>query len=426
MRRWNLVVVVLAGVALSVAGCTSKQQSQPALAGPSELALSFSIQANPDVLRQDGASQSRVTILARDGSAQPVRNLSLRVDVAVGGVIVDYGQISAKNLVTGSDGSTSVVYTAPNASPNPSSQGGVIEILVTPVGTNYANALTRAVSIRLVPPGVILPPGTAPVPAFVFSPSAPLVQTDVTFDASSTTSSSPIVSYAWNFGDGTTGSGAVVKHRYQQASDYSVILTVTDEMGLSASTTPQKLTVGSSSVPTAAFVFSPSSPTTFQEIFFNASASSAAVGRQIVSYDWDFGTGRTGSGMVVTKVGGYDAVGEYVVTLVVTDDIGQKGTASKTVNVGSGIPEPVITFTPTTAAHPATITFNSAGTKLYSGSTAVAYQWDFGDLTSGALNTDTRPNPAHVFNLGAVYTVRVTITDSLGRVGTATVTVTIS
>ena len=41
-----------------------------------------------------------------------------------------------------------------------------------------------------------------------------------------------------------------------------------------------------------------------------------------MSYDWDFGTGRTGSGITVTKQYGTPAT--YIVTLVVTDDVGQQ------------------------------------------------------------------------------------------------------
>jgi vibriolysin len=67
-------------------------------------------------------------------------------------------------------------------------------------------------------------------------------------------------------------------------------------------------------------------------IFFNAAASRAATGRRIVSYEWDFGSGRTGTGIATNK--GYDTAGTYVVTLTVTDDAGLQGTISQTVRVG--------------------------------------------------------------------------------------------
>jgi PKD repeat protein len=40
-------------------------------------------------------------------------------------------------------------------------------------------------------------------------------------------------SYAWDFGDGSTGSGVVAVHTYGAAGDYTVVLTVIDDEGAS-------------------------------------------------------------------------------------------------------------------------------------------------------------------------------------------------
>lgn len=59
-----------------------------------------------------------------------------------------------------------------------------------------------------------------------------------TFDASASYSPvlSPIVSYEWDFGDGSTGTGVRVTHPYTLAGKYRVNLTVTDDQGASSST----------------------------------------------------------------------------------------------------------------------------------------------------------------------------------------------
>jgi Tol biopolymer transport system component/PKD repeat protein len=52
--------------------------------------------------------------------------------------------------------------------------------------------------------------------------------------SASSDSDGTIASYAWSFGDGTTGSGATVSHAYAASGTYSVTLTVTDNGGTTA------------------------------------------------------------------------------------------------------------------------------------------------------------------------------------------------
>jgi len=76
-------------------------------------------------------------------------------------------------------------------------------------------------------------PPVAHVSATPSSGTAPLT---IQFDG--TSSSDPdgtIASYAWNFGDGTTGTGAVINHTYSAPGTYTANLTVTDHLGTSAS-----------------------------------------------------------------------------------------------------------------------------------------------------------------------------------------------
>jgi PKD repeat protein len=419
MTRTIRMVAALAAVALAGAGCKSKSQEAPDLSGPSVLATSITVSATPDTLRQDGSSQASVVILALDANSQPVRNLPVRVDVAVGGVVADFGQVSAKNVVTGSDGRASLVYTAPNPPADSVDQGTVIQILATPTGSNYANATSRAVSIRLVPPGVILPPNGTPVPRFTITPSSPQAKSDVTFDAStSTDSDGQIVQYQWNFGDGTTGTGAVTRHQFAAGGNYTVVLTVVDDRGYSASLSKQ-LFVNDNSNPVADFVFSPTTPRANEDIFFNASASRAGTGRQIVSYAWDFGTGRTGSGVTVSKT--YGTAGAYVVTLVVTDDVGAKGTTSKTVPVTAGSLVAAFVYSPDSPSPRESVFFDASTSSAAQPRTIVSYDWNFGDGASGSGKTVN-----HSFGSVGSYSVTLTVRDDIGQSQTASKLVTVS
>ncbi|MDO8834597.1 MAG: PKD domain-containing protein [Vicinamibacterales bacterium] len=419
MTRTIRALSVLVAAGLLLAACTVKKQETPPLAGPSVLATSLTLSANPDILRQDGSSQSTIVVVALDANGQPVKSLPVRVDIAINGVVADFGQVSSRNVVTSNDGRASLLYTAPNAPVDPVDGGVVVDIQATPTGTNYANAVTRVVSIRLVPPGVILPPNGTPIPRFTFSPSAPLAKTDVIFDGSlSTDSDGQIVSYAWRFGDGTTGSGVNTRHQYQAGGSYTVALTVTDNRGFSASTT-QAVQVTDSANPTADFVFSPTSPRPNDDIIFNASASRAAQGRSIVSYEWDFGTGRTGSGITVTKA--YSTPATYNVTLVVTDNVGNKGTTTKPVTVQAAPLVASFVFSPSAPAPRQNVAFDAGASTAGVGRTIVAYDWNFGDTV---FNSGKVVN--HMFRNEGSYTVQLTIRDDLGQTATTTKTVAVA
>jgi PKD repeat protein len=64
-------------------------------------------------------------------------------------------------------------------------------------------------------------------------------------------------------------------------------------------------------------------------ITFNGALSTSCNGVQ--SYEWDFGNGQTGSGVQPTTI--FTEPGNYVVTLTVTDNEGQKGSTTRTVSV---------------------------------------------------------------------------------------------
>jgi PKD repeat protein len=61
-------------------------------------------------------------------------------------------------------------------------------------------------------------------------------------------------------------------------------------------------------------------------VSFNGSASIAGVGRTLTGYDWDFGDGIKKSGIFVTH--DFFPEGYYLISLTVTDDIGQQMTRS--------------------------------------------------------------------------------------------------
>ncbi|MEW6320780.1 MAG: PKD domain-containing protein [Acidobacteriota bacterium] len=423
--RIALHTLAAAGLAALAAGCTVQNTTAPPLAGPSEFALSLAIQAVPDSIVQDGASQSSVSIEARGPDGRPVRALALRAEMRVNGVVQDFGTLSARTVVTGEDGRARLTYTAPPQPVESTGTGNIVSIFITPIGGDYRGEASRQVDIRLIPPGVIIPPNGAPVPSFVVTPTPVTTFTNVTFDASGTTDEGVpcggACAYRWTFGDGGSASGQIVTYQYRTAGTFTATLTVTDARGTTASTS-QSVSVTASAAPTASFTFSPTTPATSQDIFFNASASRPAAGRTIVSYQWNFGSGSTAQGVTVTKR--YDTPGTYNVTLNVTDDANQVGTVTQSVTVGgTGTgPQPVFTFSPTNPDVNTTIFFDASATR---GPTAIVeYRFTWGDNTPDTVGSS--PIAQHRFATAGTYTVRLTVRDTANRIATTTQSVTVS
>jgi PKD repeat protein/RNA polymerase subunit RPABC4/transcription elongation factor Spt4 len=78
----------------------------------------------------------------------------------------------------------------------------------------------------------------SPLASFTVSPSTQEVNKQVTFNgAGSSDSDGSIAGYAWDFGDGNTGSGETTTHSYTTAGTYTVELTVTDNDEATGTTT---------------------------------------------------------------------------------------------------------------------------------------------------------------------------------------------
>ncbi|MEM2994797.1 MAG: PKD domain-containing protein [Candidatus Bathyarchaeia archaeon] len=94
---------------------------------------------------------------------------------------------------------------------------------------------------------IIILPEFGPTANFTWIPPTPIVNRTITFDASDSKPGwsktkgnyAPIVSYTWNFGDGTTPATVTtptITHNYTQPGNYTVTLTVLDSVGRTNST----------------------------------------------------------------------------------------------------------------------------------------------------------------------------------------------
>jgi len=414
------LVTVAGALALSlIAGCTDKIEP-PALAGPSTLARAISMTASKDTLFQNGVDFVDITVTSTSPTGQS-QAIPLRAEIMVGGVVQDFGTLSTKTPVT----PATIRYTAPNASPT-AQVAQEVTIVVTPTDSgDFRAEVARQVNLRLVPQGVILPTNPALTAAFTVSPASPQAFSTVTFDASTTingtTACLAACSYAWNFGDGTSGTGLVTSHDYRTVGVVQVSLTVTDSRG-AQNTLVKSVTIAASTPPTASFLMSPTPVGINQDVFFNAEQSRATLPRRIVSYGWNFGDGRTASG--VTAARSFGTVGSYNIVLTVTDDAGAIGQATQSLSVtaaNAGL-QAALSKSPTSNVSTSTTVFFNASAST-STSPIVEYRFNYGDGTPDDIGASA--TQSHRFSTAGVYEVRVTIRDSLGRTATAVVSVTV-
>lgn len=214
------------------------------------------------------------------------------------------------------------------------------------------------------------PPGTAPHATFRYSMTSatdslpPERNKSVTFDASASIEyRGEALTYSWDFGDGSTATGAVVTHTYAKSTatgtapdgsllaPYGVVLTVSSVNGTDAMT--QQITVVpirptatvTTPVPIAAVQFSPLSLSGALTSSDDVNTLNVTTPNPIVSafWDWGDGTAPTPAGCAAgarscssTIAHTYTTTGQKVVTLAVTDTLGQTATRLVTVTVRSG------------------------------------------------------------------------------------------
>jgi PKD repeat protein len=223
------------------------------------------------------------------------------------------------------------------------------------------------------------------------------------------------LTFTWDFGDGSKGTGREVTHIFSDEGIYKVTLEVKDRHGASGVKT---VTISVINPPPKADAGWIESGDEDGVIDFYATALDTPSDQSSLIYYWNFGdkTAAWGTSHFHT----YSKAGTYVATLTVYDDDGDIGidrifvfVENLNPNVNAGVD--------LTANEDEIISFMAKGSDTTSDTSSLTYFWDFGD---GA--TAFGENPDHAFRHAGKYLVTVIVMDDNGETGQDSLFVTVN
>ena len=156
--------------------------------------------------------------------------------------------------------------------------------------------------------------------------------------------------YLWDFGDGSGGTGENVQHIFVEEGQYTIVLTVVDAEGRIGVASENIEILHRNEFPIASLYSTyggeGQSIKVNSLVLFDGGSSSDPDG-DVLTFEWDFGDGNTDVGIRPNHF--YETVGNFTVTLVVSDSGNLSSTAQTWVLVS------MRTFTVTFEEHTVTV-----------------------------------------------------------------------
>jgi PKD repeat protein len=238
-----------------------------------------------------------------------------------------------------------------------------------------------------------------------------------------------VISYTWDFGDGSSANGSVVSHRYTQKGTGSGRYTVNLDViyrDLSTGTEfdgsfKTEVAIENERV-AAAFIAVPDGGEVPLTVTFDATDSYDPDG-EIVSYEWDFnGDGRFDDAEGMTAKYEFKQEGDFKVSLRVTDNNGEFDVTTRTIQAGSsGGLRAVITSEDVLSGDPYYVgveySFTGSNSQTPEGK-VTKFNWNFGDGTKSATQA-----PSHTFDKPGAYTITLDVKDAKGNEDQTTLSV---
>jgi PKD repeat protein len=349
---------------------------------------------------------SRVVFSGPSSGSAP-RNVTM--DARAGGGIAPYSytwEFGDGSAATGMD----VTHTYQCSSSTAENGTCVYHVTLTTTDSNGTSVVSTA-TVSVSSQSTMMVSVTA-------SPAVGVAPLAVNFAASAAGGSQPYA-FSWDFGDGSTGSGATVQHVYQLPGTYTAVATATDPNGAVAQAStvlivypaPGGNQTGAIEVTISATNATGPAPLTTQ---FTASA---ANGQPPYTFDWNFGDGSEGaSGQSVSHT--YTASGEYTAILAVSDSAGNEAATGVIISVGANSSAASQLRVLVTAYNlhgdaPLAVTFLPS---VLGGVAPYTLVWSFGD--GSTASTTSTSGVTHTYSSAGTYTPTLKITDAKGTIVT--------
>ncbi|MDX1613698.1 MAG: PKD domain-containing protein [Candidatus Promineifilaceae bacterium] len=242
---------------------------------------------------------------------------------------------------------------------------------------------TNAVSTQAAPVAVLVQTAVTGLSAASDGPT--LLGQTTQFTA--TVTAGDDLTYSWDFGDGSGGSGPNPTHTYSDPGSYTAVVTASN--AVSSQTAETVVTVLNGVGGLSASSDSPTALTSATQFTATVTAGDD------LSYSWDFGDGSGGSGPNPTHT--YSDPGSYTAVVTASNAVSSQTAETivlvQTAAAGLSAANDGPTLLGQTTQFTATVT---AGDDL-------SYSWDFGDGSGGS-----DPNPSHTYAGPGTYTATVT------------------
>lgn len=241
-------------------------------------------------------------------------------------------------------------------------------------------------------------------PSIDFVQGAQCISNPIAFTSSS---DQTLTTHSWDFGDGSTASGAEATHQYTSPGTYKVRLTVESENGCGNFIEKE---VNIYETPAPDFSFPAESICTNGAVVFE-NTTPGEYKEEDITWLWDFGDGITSAEKTPTHT--YTTGGTKTVKLTAAIP-GCSETQEYQINVVEG---PAVNFVADHLCFEDVVQF----TNLSSGEDISSFAWDFGNG-----ETSTAENPSMTFTAAGEYEVSLTVNNALGCSNTFTQTVKIN